>query len=375
MFVRFNRPPMGGEDRAVQQLLLSAFRATQKGSRVFGGMYKWNDEGVTEEIDSIRESRDLDLNVAAGTAEVEPSDSIKRIINRWPKSCILQKDPDGMLNHTKFFVFDALNFEYLKAMCPDAASGQMLDGFGTALYLSSANITEYDEDFGDREKHNAAVITAVTSEQVDGLWDYWKDLHGEYTRPPTHLGRGGMKVNLQESRYRILESNRTKVYLFPRRDPATDTIVGILDNVQVEGSSPCEIRIVTARWTSGRIAVAEKLAALHKQGAKVSIVCRPTSTGDLSEDVEAILKTCARVHYQADGVNIHSKYLLIDAQYKQDDGHYRQQRLVWMGTPNMTGDAIDEHWEMLLKLKHDTGLYKYFRDDYDYLASVPRTHT
>lgn len=265
---------------------------------------------------------------------------------------------------------------------------------GPALYLSSANITDEAE-----EKHNFGIITPISLDMMQELvqlhadipLDYFNDLYLGYSYIPLVLQAlyaGDPKraqrlifaaIRSKKDRYqrqgneghRPIDCGHCKLYFFPRV-PKRDTLVGVLKNIQhysnPSASGPCEIRIVIPRFRSSRIAVAHCLERLHHNGASISIVTRSSKstfggpTGDeepeLSHDVASILSQCATRHFQSKGVNIHSKYLLVNAPYKQSDGTYRQERLVWFGTGNFTGDAIDKNFELLLKLKHDSGAYE-----------------
>jgi hypothetical protein len=186
----------------------------------------------------------------------------------------------------------------------------------------------------------------------------------------------------KKNQYRTVRAQLGTFYLYPRR-PFKDPVLEILENIQhfggpVSGSS-CEVRIVTPRWRGSRKAVAQHLETLHRNGAVVEVMCRshedrfekPKGDGkpELDSAIDDILVRCATRYFQAKDVHVHSKYLLIDAPFKQADGTYKRERFVWTGTQNLTPGAIDSHWEMVVKLHDGHGAYGLYLDDFRYLCA------
>ena len=82
-----------------------------------------------------------------------------------------------------------------------------------------------------------------------------------------------------------------------------------------------------------------------------------------------VLKQCTTRYYQAEDVNIHSKYMLIDAPYRESPAEdYAQATLVLSGTANLTGPAISSNWETLVLLRDYPGAYDAFLIDFQSLS-------
>ena len=57
----------------------------------------------------------------------------------------------------------------------------------------------------------------------------------------------------------------------------------------------------------------------------------------------------------------HSRYMIFDGTYKGE-----RERIVWMGTPNLTGHALRESFETLLKIRdRDDETFRAFSDNFE----------
>jgi len=100
-------------------------------------------------------------------------------------------------------------------------------------------------------------------------------------------------------------------------------------------------------------------------------------TMEMGASVDKILSETAaqyglKRYYQRDGVNIHSKYMLVDAPY-QDGNTYKRQKLVWVGTPNLTDEALYSSYELLAKIYETKLSYDVFRRNFSTLATQAAT--
>ncbi len=378
MFVCFNRA-YSGSDKTIYNFVLDAFRCAQRKSKVFGSFYKFDDTDFARDLRDIAgkdSALELKFDFVGGNAEDSVrSDVSSALDDLRGYAKMFRTDPDGLMNHNKFFVFEEMDFGELRRMHPDKCISSVPSGVAPALYLSSANLTD-----GSLAKHNNANLVPINREICDLLQDYLKDLKGEYKKT-TGISSwfAGNKV---EDRYETAKSDRSKIYLYPRRKESkpsefVDTLVGVLKNVEHFNhrisDKPCRIHIAVAGWYETRIELAQTLAILSAHYADVKVIARPTTNDDAGINMDRAIYDAldgrAEMYFQSAGRNIHSKYMLIDAPYKSGDT-YEQQKLVWTGSPNYSGHAIYHHWEMICKLYEKTGAYDAYMDDFnDLIAS------
>jgi hypothetical protein len=396
VFAVFNRPSANPPDNAgefrdtsIEDFVLDAFRSAERGSTVFGGVMNWKGNAFTNTLDEIRRDRDLRLRLVTGRLDSSFTNTVTDFFEAITDGVSAAVNPDGMVAHTKFFVFESIDFAGLAGRQPGKAFNALPDGRGRALCMGSFNI-------GEHVKHNAAVLVPINGAVGRRCRSYFNDLIGEYKEliAPFPLNELLKLVDFvlhgrSKNRFSTVDAPQCRVYLYPRtRGANKDTIVNVLKNIRHSkekvADDHCRIRIVMARWKDTRIEVAKTLKAikdLNPDTVSIEVIARATSGGgsdgpDLDEDVAAILDTCVTARFEertGDKLYIHSKYLLVDAPYEDDDGGFAHQNLVWMGSPNMTGNAIDNRWEMLIKLKHGSGAFAAFSEDFDWLAQNAAT--
>lgn len=358
-------------DDSWQDFLLNAFRCTAKQSTVWGAMYRWDLINFTKDLDVIRTGRDLKFRICAGRDardDDNPKDipySIKLIFRNFESGGIFERNPDGMINHNKFFVFEKFKFS---AFAKHYRALGVLPGDSPALYISSSNITE-----NDNAKHNAFAIVPINVEIMRAFRDYYDDLESEYKKASGVSG--WFNTNSNKDRYLKVSSDRVKVYFFPRRS-GIDTMLGIVKNVKaspdgspiVSGNS--QIRIVVPRWFDKRKDIAMILAELNG-GEPCRVDCQAiTRCADkhVGDKVMSYLEKIKLHYFQNDEAkkNIHSKYLLINGYY-ETGGEYPKQELVWIGSANLSQGAIDNQWEVILKIKNEPLMYQAFDENFNKL--------
>jgi hypothetical protein len=375
MFAIFNRPTSGVNGRTVtRRFLLSAFDSADSRSRVDLSVMNWYDDALSEAIAAVIAARELEVRGVTGNGQEDPppgaiAPATAALFSGRGVAANLK--PDGFLNHSKFVLFRAFDFQRFRSRGVGMQVGPVPSTRGPALYMGSANV-------GEEDKHNAGVLMPLTSAMRDEVQTYFDDLLYSARREAASPAERESMANPPDNRYRTVESPVAKLYFYPRR-PFQDTLEGVIKNIQHYSddgaTSLCQIMIVSPRWRTGRNGIAEALERIyvrHRPRARISVVSRsPTDefldgTAEMSPAVEEVLRRCATLHYQAshNGVNIHSKYLLVDAPYKQPDGGYRHEQLVFVGSPNLTGAAIG-HWEMIAKLKQ--GAWNAFSLDFQHL--------
>lgn len=377
MFICFNRA-YKGEDTTINKFLLDIFRSAKAESNVFGAFYIFSLESFAKDlVDAVgkKSPRKLKFDFVGGSETYDLNPKVKTTLKDLKGSCKLYNaDPDGLMNHNKFFIFESVDFEKLKKKHPNNCTASVPSS-GRALYLASANLTQ-----SSLEKHNNAILVPITKEIFEVIEDYYKDLKSEYkkTTPIWSIFTG----NKVEDRYKTVKSDRCKVYLYPRRKEDTpkqftDTLVGVLKNIKhykhPETNDKCEIYITIAGWYESRIELAETLAELSGPNVDIKVISRPVTSSDeginMDKAVYNMLKGKATMYFQAEGRKIHSKYMLINAPYASGDSYVRQ-KLVWTGSPNYSGAAVYSHWEMICKLYDKTNAYDAYLKDFNDLINA-----
>jgi phosphatidylserine/phosphatidylglycerophosphate/cardiolipin synthase-like enzyme len=163
-----------------------------------------------------------------------------------------------------------------------------------------------------------------------------------------------------------------KTHFFPRQeragqsytDPATDTVVNILNSVTACSYTENGVRRQTdvrvLMWSFNRPEVAKKLTALSNAGCWVDVAY--SEMNDASRKAIGSTVQLTRCNFiSGDGRNIraHSKYLLIDGAY-DDDIIPR----VFMGSHNFAVSALRQADETLLRIMgrgmHDDYLHNFW---------------
>ncbi|MGW4159418.1 phospholipase D-like domain-containing protein [Streptomyces sp. NPDC004788] len=255
----------------------------------------------------------------------------------------LPDDPDGAINHNKFFLFSATG------------------GAKDVVVQTSANLTGLQRT----DLFNNAVTIVDTG--LYGIYQsYFADLLA-YGTSPTGL----------DDYYRTPAGGPYKAYFFPRKetaggsydaDASTDTVKLILDNVDCAGGAT-QVRMAANLFT--RREVATRLVELKNAGCTV-ILAQDGAPGSMSSDVESILygKLSKRVQcYEDRGTGVakaglHSKYLLVEGTYAGVAG----KKLVWTGSHNYTYPALRSGDETLLKIDVPA-LYDLYRANHDQLMT------
>jgi hypothetical protein len=242
-------------------------------------------------------------------------------------------------NHNKFLTAS-------KVQLNDGSTKQYV------VFQSSGNIGTWDAD--------TAFNNAITwSEQPS---------YNNYLTYFADLKRYGPLATGDNNYYWVGSTNdKYKTHYFPRQptdgdnnQASTDTIVNVLDSVKCSyvGESDglkhqTDVRIVM--WSLTRIAVATKLAALVKAGCWVDVVYSVTSDSALAAlrnvGGKPIGLTACAVRYDGRTIKTHSKYMLIDGAYDDD-----QVPLVFMGSHNYSITALRSADETMVRIR-DAGVH------------------
>jgi hypothetical protein len=222
-------------------------------------------------------------------------------------------------------------------------------------FVTSANF-DYDQTLNWNDAvtvYNDRLLYEGLQKYFNAMWD-----QGQGAQPADNPS--GAQFPLQEMGTDVIDGARgiVRAYLFPRNEQGTGDIVHkILANV-TGTTSTTKVLVVQSKFTSPRIALAQKLAALSRGGADVRVILRDRIGGDdpdvsqnVADTLQAggvkIFKTSHRKPYGSRvGVGIHHKFFLINGAYNGVS-----QRLVFAGTHNWSDDALRENEELLLKIR------------------------
>ena len=288
-----------------------------------------NDDVVDEDVDAATTPAS---DAATAVAKVSKyNDAVAELFKRLPDakitmctrgsgSCI-----GNGIDHNKIYMF--------------STTGSSHD----VVVQSSANLTTH-------HLHNNLVISRGDADLYAGYVHYFDDLQKR-------------KENLNY--YRSEQGDHTIAYHYPRA--SGDTIVSILDNVRCSNKTHHTVYVTMAFFTQSRHAIADRLTQLQADGCDVRVNMRHAGT-DVDQSIIDILrgkaraakyKTDIKTYPDAQGTNIHSKYLIVDAAYENSKGERPVRQLVWTGSHNYTGGALRNNDESLLRVD-DKGVFDAF---------------
>jgi hypothetical protein len=263
----------------------------------------------------------------------------------------------GRRNHNKNFAFEALddpeNRPYMK---------------NNIVVVSSANLHQKCT-----EKHQCTV-RFQSRLLFEAFRDRWREIRDFKTSGTVPEYREARSEGYDEEDPEL----KVKAYFFPRRDDE-DTIAEIIRNV--DPSEPGTLQLLWPRFRSARSVVAYALREVAEPGkVTVFVVTRPRGevSAEGEEHVNFDLQSTLgpRVQYKvcrsSGKTFFHSRYVTISGTYQN-----RRERIVWMGSPNLTGESIRKSFETLIKVRDkDDEAYREFSANFDMfwntLARTPR---
>ncbi|MGW6915385.1 phospholipase D-like domain-containing protein [Kitasatospora sp. NPDC054939] len=276
------------------------------------------------------------------------------------RGCIGSADLDGAgggraINHNKFLTFSRV--------------GATAD----VVFQSSANLTG--------SQRNTYYNNAVTIPDK-GLYRNYS----EYFDALEFHSRTWPELD----HYYVAEDSTTgpyKTYFFPRgaegtdnADPATDTVVSLLSNVDCKAEKG---RIRVAMYAFTRNEVAKALVQKQQDGCRVEVLATnekdpQKDKGTLGKAVKKTLGEGKLEHYatcmssatnsagETRPIAIHSKYMLIEGTYLKTPGR----KVVFTGSHNYTIPNLRANDETLLKIS-DSAVYDAFAANFETMKKAP----
>jgi hypothetical protein len=340
--VFFSRPTIDNPiDTTLEDVLVSLLALAEPGSRVRVALYEWDRVAMVAPF--VEASlRGVDVRIVLDDINADEP-AVAELASSLPAGAVTLC-PGGAcigtgINHNKVFLFERLS-----------------DGSENVVVQSSANLRA-----SQLRQHNNMVVARNDALLFAGYLSYWQDLQAQQSNPDY---------------YRTVDGDEDahpyplRAFFFPRADGDGDTIENALELVTC--SNGARIRVAMAFFTDARIAIASQLARLQGDGCDVRVVIRNAGDPAPGDAVVALLQTAGieTVLYPtlSGQRRLHSKVLLIDAIYNDSAA---PRRIVFTGSHNYTGGALNRNDEVLLRIEDDT-LYEGFLQHWtDIRADLP----
>ncbi|MFE9020177.1 phosphatidylserine/phosphatidylglycerophosphate/cardiolipin synthase family protein [Streptomyces sp. NPDC007808] len=247
------------------------------------------------------------------------------------RGCLAVAPPRPAYNHNKFFVFSRI--------------GPFDDGtsYSRVVFQTSSNLS----DWYKVESFNDAVT--FTDRRV---YDAYVSYHDRLRRGRTLAGGDN------DAYFSTPTGSTYRGFFFPRGDtsynnPATDTVVNILDEVGctytgADGlSRRTGIRILTHSFFGSRRQVADKLAQLRGRGCWIDVVYADSDSAITSRlDAAGIRHRRCRIP-NGPGIDVrpHNKQILLNGDYNGSTT-WR----VYTGSANLTGSSLRSADEAIVRI-------------------------
>ncbi|MDQ2052792.1 phospholipase D-like domain-containing protein [Natronolimnohabitans sp. A-GB9] len=223
---------------------------------------------------------------------------------------------------------------------------ELATGESNVVWQSTSNFTNKQ-----LYRHNTSVVFREDDPLYESYRDYWNELAA---------GNTDLEYNRTE------ETDSATVSFSPRSD--VDTHLDALRDI-VPGPDTT-IRFMNSIWTRNRLAVVDRLAELIAQGATVEVILNePESTvGPALRAADATVLEYPDVSLPGDTVpgvppNVHSKNMLIDADFDVGNGTTERKRLVCTGSQNLSGPGLSDNDDTFLQIE-DEDIYCAFLADW-----------
>jgi hypothetical protein len=185
-----------------------------------------------------------------------------------------------------------------------------------------------------------------------------------------------LKDKTNTNYYRTTTSGKLRTYFFPRggTTPATDTLYSALGEVNCAtktgpgyGTSGGKtiIRVSAYFWTSLRVYIATRLAAMQKAGCEIQVIY-PSDTIAAGVPKRLLAAGIPTYNTRIDiggskdpDLYVHSKYISINGNYAGKN-HY----VVFTGSPNFTGNSLRQSNENMVRILDDKATTLAFENNF-----------
>ena len=343
----FNYPESGQRDPAIRTELVRLLDQVPSGAQIEASFFiitptypvvdaliDAHDRGAAVRVvldsgyrQSAATDQAMDETFARLTAVLGGDTSAASFAMQCDRACISKEDDS--IQHNKFVLM--------------SASGDLND----VVFQTTSNMRAAGS--GDAE-WNAAVVSSGNAEVYASYRGYFEDLAAQRTvdgndynaaRPPATYGK-------------------FTPYYFPRTD-GVDTVAQTLSTVDCDASTTVDVMATHFVRTQVR----DSLNAMSQAGCGVRVISRPDNiTPELCQSlVDADVEVQIGDEPSASKVGIHGKYLTIS-------GGATNQHLVWMGSHNLTDNALLRNDETFLMID-DQSLHDAFQENFQTIWEDP----
>lgn len=337
----------GEESFEIIDHMTDLLNATPEGASVHISVYAFHDlPGFFSNLKTTAE-RGVDIKLMVDYSDHNPdlneknSEYINRLENIENVEVVTVNNTAGAIaiNHNKFMLFSEI----------ETKEGIVEN----VVHQSSHNYSVQ----GTRKVQDAISLTH------QGLYEAYK----KYWEDKRALASGGM----ENYEYREFHDDNEGIhaYFYPRRNGGEigdDNVIGFFD--EIEDLENAKIKIGMSGWAESRMAIMDKLEEMATAGAEIEIITKSNIASAVQERLENFAtreNVEVKIFDMSKGANIHSKFILIDGNWKGTDS-----KLVWAGSQNFTNNAYKYNNETSLMLE-DPGVYEEYLDYYENLNGFP----
>lgn len=320
----FSYPTSSGlPDHRHEDVVKQLLREAVPGTSVYFTIFTFTRDTMAEAFETA-DKRGVDLNLLIDERGRQSS-ATSRVLAELPDSTsvVYGGGVGDRHNHNKFLLLE-----------------ELYNGDEHVVWQSSSNFTD-----PQRHNHNTSVVIANDKPLYEAYRSYWEDLADE---------------EFQDLSYNRTEHGETATVYFSPRDDIDTHVQALADIVPSEDAT---IHFMFSIWTTSREAesglIEEQLARLVEGGCDVKVVMQQRD--EISEALTAAGVDV--VEYPDVESDVHSKNMLIDADFETDDGIERR-REVWTGSQNLSRPGLRRNDETVLRIV-DEYVYQQFRHDWE----------
>lgn len=318
----FNYASTFSQDPAIEKRIVELIDAAEPNSEIYSSLYQFDSEKIVEAINRAS-AKNVKIQIVLDDTGRERSYKTQAQNLRWALGDNLTICTGGACvgtnnNHNKFWAFSAIT-----------------DRFGSSKNVAVISSGNYNSK--QYRVYNNALIVRDSQTVFEQLKRYTQDLAAQVKIPDY--------MNSHENGTKTELGGDMTVFLHPslRSDPILDLLKATLCR---SGQS---VRLAFPTFQQDRaIHVLNELIRLTQTGCSVSFVTRPDE--DENEQIEGLKASAVQTLSLS---NVHSKYVLIDADVNLQGRGYRNVRLVQTGSSNMTGPSLTVNDEVTVRLIND----------------------
>lgn len=337
----FTRPDFKGDkDLTITREIIKLFDGAVPGSLARASLYKCDDLQVAAAI-ARAYYRGVDVKIVLDNSFIA-EDKYKEFGNyllyylgtRNVHICKTGGCIGRSNNHNKFYVFEKTlrNGKYVNNLVAQ-----------TSQNMADSQVSKFQD-----------LIIMTDQVLFSKFLNYWQDLRAQLNTHEYTLSANGTGYS---------KPLHTKVYFFPTQGPDP-----LLEDLKAANcSAGGQIALVQSIFKNSRARkVLQQLKRLRNQGCKVALVVRKNS--DDNDAVELLKNSNLNVTFIKDKhINIHSKFVLINAKFKNKNGDWLRRKLVYTGSANLQDKSLLSNDETMLLIEKEN-IFNQFKNQFIYIT-------